>query len=187
MLPYNPWWNTLSLDGSFWSLYSWKKFLVHSLSLSSIFLHLIYWIIIATILTGLIKFLLFSLSSHVRLFVTPWTAACQASLSSPSPRICSNSCSLSWWCHPTILSSVVFFSSCPQSFPASGSFPVSQLFASGDQSIGASASASVLPVDVQDWLPLGLTGLISLLSKWLSRVFSSTTVWKHRFFGTQPS
>ena len=100
---------------------------------------------------------------------------------SSSPRVCSNSCPLSQWCHATISSSVVPFSSCPQSFPASGSFPRSRLFASGGQSIGA--SASVLPVNTQDWFPLGLTGLTSLLSKGLSRVFSSTTVQKHQFFG----
>ena len=95
-----------------------------------------------------------------------------------SPRACSNSCPWSHWCHPTIASSVIPFSSCFQSFPASESFPVSQFFPSGGQSIGASASASVLPVDIQDWFPLGLTGLISLLSKRLSRVFSNTTVQK---------
>ena len=87
-----------------------------------------------------------------------------------SPGVCSGSCPSSQWCHPTILSSVVPFSSCPQSFPASGSFPVSQLFTSGGQSIGASASASVLPVNIQGWFSLGLTNLISLLSKGLSRV-----------------
>ena len=90
---------------------------------------------------------------------------------SPSPRACSNSCQLSWWCHPTISSSVISFSSCLQSFPASGSFPVSQFFPSGVQSIGASAAASVPPMNSQDWFPLGLTGLISLLSKGFSRVF----------------
>ena len=95
---------------------------------------------------------------------------------SPSPGACSNSCSLSGWCHPTVSSSVIPFSSCLQSFPASGSFPVSQPFASGGQSIGASASASVLPMNIQDWFPLGLTDLISLQSKGLSRVFSNTTV-----------
>ena len=84
---------------------------------------------------------------------------------SPTPRVYSNSCPLSWWCHPTISSSVVPFSSCLQSFPASGSFPVSHLYASGGQSMGASASASVLPMNIQDWLPLGWTGWISLLSK----------------------
>ena len=104
-----------------------------------------------------------------------------------SPRVCSNSCPLSWWCHPTILASVVPFSSCLQSFPASGSFPVSQLFASGGQRVGASASASVFQMNIQGWFSLGLTGLIFLLSKRLSRVFSSTTVWKHQFFSTQPS
>ena len=98
---------------------------------------------------------------------------------SPSPRAYSNSCPLSQWCHPTISSSVIPFS-CLQSFPASGSFPVSRLFTLGGQSTEASASASVLPMNIQDWFPLGLTGLISLQSKRLSRVFSNTTVWKHR-------
>ena len=105
---------------------------------------------------------------------------------SPSSGACSNSCPLSQWCHPTISSSVVPFSSCLQSFPASGSFPMSWLFASGGKSIGASASASDLPMNIQDWFPLGLTGLISLQSKELSRVFPSTTVGKDQFFGTQP-
>jgi len=105
--------------------------------------------------------------------------------SSPTPGACSNSCPLNWWCHPTISSSVVPFSSCLQSFPASGSFPISQFFAAGGQSIGVTASASVLPVNIQDWSPLGLTGLISLLSKGLSRVFSNTTVQKHQFFSAQ--
>ena len=106
---------------------------------------------------------------------------------SPSPRAHSNSCPLSWWCHPTVSSSVVPFPSHLQSFPASGSFPVSQLFVSGGESIGASASASVLPVNIQDWFPLGWTGVISLQSKGLSRVLSNTTVQKHQFFSTQPS
>ena len=101
--------------------------------------------------------------------------------------VCSNSCPLSQWYHPTISSSVITFSSCPQSFPASGSFPMSWLFASGGQSMGASALASVLPVNIHGWFPLELTGLISLLSKGLSRVFSSTAVWKHQFFGAHPS
>ena len=96
-----------------------------------------------------------------------------------SPRVCSNSCPVSWWCYLTIASSVIPFSSCLQSFPASGSFPVSQLFASGGQSIAVSASASVLPMNIQGWFPLGLTSLISLRSKGLSRVFSSTTVLQH--------
>ena len=100
--------------------------------------------------------------------------------------VCSNLCPLSPWCHPTISSSASF-SSCLPFFPASGSFLMSQLFASRGQSIGASASASVLPMNIQDWFPLGLTGLISLLSKGLSRVFSNTTVQSHQFFGAQLS
>ena len=105
---------------------------------------------------------------------------------SPTLRTCSNSCPSSHWCHPTISSSVVPFS-CLQSFPASGSFPVSQFFASGGQSIWTSASASVLPMNIQDWFPLGWTGLISLQSKGLSRVFSNTTVQEHQFFSAQLS
>ena len=103
-----------------------------------------------------------------------------------SPRVCSNSCPLSQWCYPTISSSVVPFSSCPQSFPASGSFPISQLLPSGGQCVGTLASASVLPMNIQGWFSLGWTGLISLQSKGLSRVFSSTTIRKHQFFSTQP-
>ena len=106
---------------------------------------------------------------------------------SQTPRVYSNSCPLSRWCHPTISSSVVPFSSCPQSLPASGSFPMSQLFTSGGQSIEVSASASFLPMNTQDWSPSGWTGWISLQSKGLSRVFSNTTVQKHQFFGTQLS
>ena len=106
---------------------------------------------------------------------------------SPTPRVYSNSCPLSRWCHPAISSSVIPFSSCSQSLPASGSFPMSQLFAWGGQSIGVSASASVLPVNTQDWSPLGWTGWISLQSKGLSRVFSNTTAQKHQFFGAQLS
>ena len=112
---------------------------------------------------------------HARL---PWP--------SPSPGVCSNSCSLSQWCYPTISSPVISFSSCLQSFPTSGSFLMSQFFASGGQSIRASASASILPVNIECWFPLGLSGLISLLSKRLSRVISST-IRKHQFFGVQPS
>ena len=106
---------------------------------------------------------------------------------SPAHRVYSNSCPLSWWCHPTISSSVVPFSSCPQSFPASGSFQMSQFLASGGQSIGVSASASVLPMNTQDWFPLGWTGWLSLQSKGLSRIFSNTTVQKHHFFVAQLS
>ena len=106
---------------------------------------------------------------------------------SPTPGVHPNPSPLNRWCHPAISSSVVPFSSHLQSFPASGSFQMSQFFASGGQSIGASASGSVLPMNIQDWLPLGWTGLISFLSKGLSRVFSNTTVQKHQFSGTQLS
>ena len=103
---------------------------------------------------------------------------------SPTPGVYSNSCPLTWWCRPTISSSVVPFSSCLQSFPVSGSFQMGQLFASDGQSIGVSASTSILPMNIQDWFPLGWTGWISLQSKGLSRVFSNTTAQKHQFFGT---
>ena len=103
---------------------------------------------------------------------------------SPTPRACSNPCPSSQWCHPTISSSVIPFSSCLQSFPESGSFPMSQLFASGGQSIGVSASTSVLPMNTQEWSPLGWTGWISLQSKGLSRIFSKTTIQKHQFFSS---
>ena len=125
--------------------------------------------------------------SCVWLFGTPRTTARQASLSFTISQNCSKSCPLRWWCHPPILSSVIPFSSCLQSFSASGSFLMNQLFALGGQSIGASASASVLPMNIRGGFPLGLTGLISLLSNGLSRVFSNTTVQKHQFFCAQPS
>ena len=101
---------------------------------------------------------------------------------SSTPGACSNSYLLNWWSHPTISSSVIHFSSRLQSFPASGSFPLTQFFALGSQSFGVSASTSVLPMNIQDWFPLGLTGWISLLSKVLSRIFSNTTVQNHQFF-----
>ena len=110
---------------------------------------------------------------------TPGDGESQGSLACYSP--------LCQWCHPTVSSSIAPFFSCPQSCTASVSFPMSWLFVSGGQSIGASASASVLPMSTQDWFPLGLTGLVSLLSKGLSRVFSSTTVQRHEFFSDQPS
>ena len=106
---------------------------------------------------------------------------------SPTPGVYSNSCPSSRWCHPAISSSVIPFSSCPQSLLASGSFPISQVFSRGSQSIGVSASTSVLPKNTQDWSPLGCTGWISLLSKGLSSVFSNTTVQKHQFSSTQLS
>ena len=105
--------------------------------------------------------------------------------SSLTPRAYPNSCPSSWCCHPIILSSVVPFFCCFQSFPASGSFPMSRFFASGGQNIGVSTSASVFPMNIQDWFPLGWTGWISLLSKRLSRLFSKTAVQKHQFFGAQ--
>ena len=120
---------------------------------------------------------------------TPRTAACQAFLSITNSQslLSSSSCPSSQWCHPTTSSSVLPFSSCPQSFPASGSFPISWFFGSGGQSIEASALASVLPMNIQDWFPLGWTGSISWQSKGLSRVFSGTIVQKHQFFSAQPS
>ena len=118
----------------------------------------------------------------VQVFATP----CRRPCPSPTLRACSNSCPSCWWCHPACSSSVIPLSSCLQSFPASGSFQISQLFASGGQSTGVSASGSVLPMNMQDWCPLQLTGLISLQSKGPSRVFSNTTVQK-QFFSIQLS
>ena len=149
---------------------------------------------------GIISFFLISsvqLLSHVWLSATPWTGFSGMDMPehgqharlpcpSPTPGACSNSCPLSWWCYSIISSSVIPFS-CLQSLPASGSFPMSQFFSSGGQSIGASASASVLPTRIQDWFPLGWTALISLQSKVLSRVFSNTTVQNHQFFCAQLS
>ena len=122
------------------------------------------------------------LLSHGWLFETPWTPALQASLSiTNSHGACSNSCPSNQWCHQTVSSSVIPFFSCLKSFPASGSFPMNQIFLSEGQNIGVSASASVLPMNTQDWPPLGWTGWISLQVKGLSSVFSSTTVRKHQF------
>ena len=134
------------------------------------------------------KFSSVQLLSHVWLFATPWTAACQLPCPPPTLGACSNSCPSSRWCHPTNL-----ILCCPllllpyRDFQASGSFSASQFFISDGQSIGASALASVLPMNLQDWFPLGLTGWISLQSKGLSRVFSNTTVQKHQLFSAQPS
>ena len=125
--------------------------------------------------------------SHVRLFATPWIAAHQASLSTTNSRSSLTSRPSSQWCHPAISSSVIPFSSFPQSLPASESFPMSQLFAWGDQTTGVSALASFLPKKSQGWSPSEWTCWISLQSKGLSRVFSNTTVQKHQFFGPQPS
>ena len=126
-------------------------------------------------------------SRCVQPFVTPWTVARQPPCPLLSPRISLSSCPLSWWGYLPISFSVAPFSFCLQAFPASGSFPMSRLFLSGGQSIGASTSSSVLLMNIQDGFPLGLTGLISLQSKGLSRVFSSTTLQKHQFFSSQPS
>ena len=131
--------------------------------------------------------LLFQLFSHVWLFATSQTAATRLPCPSLCPGVCLNLCLLNLWCHPTISFSANPYSSFPQSFPASGPSSMSWLFASAGQSIGASSSASILPMNIQGWLPLGLTGLISLLSKGLSRVFSSTIVQKHQFFSNQSS
>ena len=165
-----------------WSFF--MKFLLKQL------LHSHFWWLVLTdllffsIYSQYISFVTFSSVqslSRVWLLATPWIAARQA------PGVYSNSCPLSQWCHPAISSSVVPFFSCPQSLPASGSFPMSQLFTWGGQSIGVSASASVLPLNTQDWSPSGWTGWISLQSKGLSRAFSNTTVQKHQFFGAQLS
>ena len=125
--------------------------------------------------------------SRVRLFVTPWTAACLASQSITNSQSLLRLMSIKSVLQSNHLTLCCPLSSCPQSFPASGSFPMSWLFTSGGQSIGTSASASALPMTIQGWFPLRLTDLISLQYKGLSRVFSSTTVWKHQFFGAQPS
>ena len=126
-----------------------------------------------------IQFISVQSLSRVWLFAIPGLQHARPPCPSPTPGVHPNSCPLSQWCHPTISSSVIPFSSCPQSFTVSGSFPMSQLLASGGQSIGVSALTSVLPMNTQDWSPLGWTGWISLLSKGLSRVFSNTTVQKH--------
>ena len=129
-----------------------------------------------------LKVLLFSVTNLYPTLLRPhWLKHARLLCLSLSPRICSNSCPLNWWCHLTISSPVAPFFFCLQSFPASGSFPVSQLFTSGGQSIGVSASTSVLPMNVQGWFHLGLTDLF-LQSKELSRIFSSTTIRKHQFY-----
>ena len=149
------------------------------------FVKLCYWIEMVNLTTRKVQFSGSVVSESLR----PHGLQ-HARLPCPSPtlRACSNSCPLSWWCHPTISSSVVPFSSCLQSYPASGSFQMSQFFTSGGQSIRwSSASASVLPKNAQDWSPLGWTGWLSLQSKGLLRVFFNSTVQKHQFFSTQLS
>ena len=149
------------------------------------FFLLVFFILLHTSL--IMKFSSVQLLSCVWLFAIPCTAAHQTFCPSPTPGVYSNLCPLRQWCHPTISSSVMPFSSCPQSFPASGSFQMSQFFASGGQSIGVSASTSVFAMNTQDWSPLGWTGWMSLQSKGLSRVFSNTTVQKNQFFCAQLS
>ena len=133
----------------------------------------------------ILLWLLFSHSVVSASWQLHWLQHTRLPYPSPSPGPCSNSCLLSRWCHPNISSSVIPFSSCLQYFPATGSLPVSWLFISDSQSFGA--STSVLPMNIQDWFPLGLTGLISLQSKGLSIVFSNTTVQKHQFLSARPS
>ena len=125
------------------------------------------------------------LLSRVRLFATPWIAASRPPCPTPTTGVHPNPCPLSRWCHPTVSSSMFPFSSCPQSFPASGSFQMSQLYASDGQSTGVSASTSVLPMNTQDCSPLGWAGWMSFQSKGLSRVFSNTTVRKHPYMTTR--
>ena len=139
-----------------------------------------YWVFHETVQFSL-------LLSHVRLFAPQGLQHIRPPCRSATPGVYPNSCPLSWWCYPTISSSVVPFSSCHQSFLASGSFPMSQFIASGGQSIGVSASASIFPMNIQDWFPLGWTGWNFSLSKGLSRVFSNTTVQKHQLFSAQLS
>ena len=143
--------------------------------------------IVTSVYLKVVQFNSVQLLSRVQLFVTPWIAARQASMPITNSWSSLRLSPLSWWCHSAISFSVVPFSSCPQSLPASESIPMSQIFASGGQSTGVSALASFLPKKSQGWCPSKWTGWISLQSKGLSRVFSNTTVQKHQFFGTQLS
>ena len=174
---------------TYWPIYIQLQYFVHFLVVSKhCKLRCSYLPFMSSILKAKC-WILVQFGSVAQLCPTLWLHGLQQTVPpcpSPTPGGYSNSSPLSWWCHPTISSSVIPFS-CLQSFPASGYFPMSQFFASGGQSIGASASASVLPMNIQDWFPLGLTSLISLQSKGLSRVFSRTTVQKHQFFGAQLS
>ena len=171
----------LNKTGSLPSLYWWWHFL-------NIFCPVSYHIF-ALFLSSipLTSFSVVQLLSHVQLCNPKDCKTPSFPMLLPSPRVCSNSSPLSWWCHPAISSSVIPFSSCPQSLPASGSYQISQLFASRGQSTGVSASTSVPPMNTQGWSSLGWTGWIFLQSKGLSRVFSNTTVQKHQFFSTQLS
>ena len=161
-----------------WLCYLWTDIFIYSFSICISFVP--YFVLLHYL--GLQSSSVQSLSC-VWLFVTHGLQHARPPCPSPTPGVNSNSCPLRWWYHPSISFSVIPFSSCPKSFQASGSFQISQLFASGGQSIGVSALTSVLPKNTQDWSPLGWTGWISLQSKGLSRVFSNTTVQKHQFFG----
>ena len=132
-------------------------------------------------LSGICDIVVAQWLSHVQLFTTPWITTCWLFCSPLFPGVCSDSWSKSQWCFLTISFSAAPFSFCLQSFPASWSFPLSHLFTSGGQTTGDSVFSSILPMNIQDWFPLGITGLISLQSKELSRVFSSTTIWKRHF------
>ena len=176
---------------SFWRMGYWLNcfalYFTDHLSITSLRFHCLYFVvslILDTIVTY-ISSVQFSCSVMSTSLPPHKLQQARPPCPSPAPRAYPNSCPLSRWCHPTISSSVVPFSSCPQSFPASGSFQMSQLFESGGQNIGVSASTSVLPMNTQDWSPLALTSWISLQSRGLSRVFSNTTVQKHQFFGAQ--
>ena len=171
-------------------MYKFKELLELSFifTFSSLPISLVFFMFITEALNicyiSLVKLILFQFSSVAQLCLTLVTHGLQHSgPPCPSPTLgpCANSCPLSWWHHPTISSSVIPFSSCLQSFPATESFLMSHFFASGGQNIGASPSTSVLSMNIQDWFPLGWTGWISLLSKGLSQVFSNATVEKHEF------
>ena len=145
------------------------------------------WLVLSKWFLKILVMLTFTRMCENATLCDPMNHSTRPPCPSPTPGVHSNSRPLSRWCHPAISSSVVPFSSCPQSLPASGTFPMSQHFTSGGQSTGASALASALPMNTQDWSPLGWTGWTSLQSKVLSRVFSNTTVQKHQFFGAQLS
>ena len=174
-----PRWCSIQSSRCLW----WKMFSANSQVICTLNRSLLVYYFSYFLIMGQISFFFFAFQfssvqslSCVQLFATPWITARQASLSITNSRSLFKPMSISWWCHPAISSSVIPFSSCPQSLPASGSFPMSQLFTWGGQSIGVSASASVLPVNTQDWSPVGWTGWISLQPKGLSRVFSRATV-----------
>ena len=182
-----PWTATHQASLSFTDSWSLLKLMSIESVMPSNHLILCYPLLLLPSILPSISSVQFSRSSCIRLLQPHESKHARPPCPSPTPGIHPNSCPSSRWCHPSISSSVVPFSSCSQSLPASESFPMSQLFASGGQSIGVSALASVLPMNTQDWSPLEWTGWISLQSKGLSRVFTSTTVQKHQFFSAQLS